>query len=352
LGRNKITNAPTPSTGKDWKNIIPGLAVSAICLVVVFYFIDPNQLLQALKLADYRLVFVGFLVSVSWLLVRGMVWRTLLQNKASYSQVFFTVTEGYLLNNLLPFRLGEVARALLLSQKAGLQFWGVLSTIVIERILDLAMAVGLLLITLPFVVGASWAAEAAFGAGSLVVVGLAVLYLLARYREWAIRQYEKFGAQWPILLRIGGGRITEFLNGLSVLTAGTLFLKAIAWSIANWLVAIAQYYLLMLAFFPHANLLWAAFALGVAALGIAAPSSPGALGVMELSIVGALALFGLNSSTALAYAIVMHVFNYLSNGLLGSYALARDGESLTGLYQGVRRMPQKGAPEEKISIDS
>jgi uncharacterized protein (TIRG00374 family) len=289
LGRNKITNEPIPSTRKDWKNIIPGLAVSVICLVVVFYFIDPHQLLQALQLADYRLVFIGFLVSVSWLLVRGMVWRTLLQNKASYSQVFFTVTEGYLLNNLLPFRLGEVARALLLSQKAGLQFWGVLSTIVIERILDLAMAVGLLLITLPFVVGASWAAEAAFGAGTLVVVGLAVLYLLARYREWAIRQYEKLGARWPILLRIGGRRVTEFLNGLSVLTAGTLFLKAIAWSIANWLVAIAQYYLLMLAFFPHAKLLWAAFALGVAALGIAAPSSPGALGVLELSIVGALA---------------------------------------------------------------
>jgi uncharacterized protein (TIRG00374 family) len=326
--------------------------VSAICLVVVFYFIDPKQLLQALQLADYRLVVLAFLISIGWLLVRGMVWRTLLQNKASYNQVFFTVTEGYLLNNLLPFRLGEVARALLLSQKAGLDFWGVLSTIVIERILDLGMAAGLLLITLPFVVGASWAAEAAIGAGSLVLVGFAVLYLLARYRAWALRQYEKLGKHWPILLRIGGGRITAFLAGLSVLTDGALFLKAIAWSITNWLVAIAQYYILMLAFFPDAKLLWAAFALGVAALGIAAPSSPGALGVLELSIVGALALFGLNSSTALAYAITSHVFNYLSNGLLGSYALARDGESLTGLYQRVRRIPQKETPKEKISFDS
>jgi uncharacterized protein (TIRG00374 family) len=347
LGRNSIKITPTPSARKDWKNIIPGLVVSAICLVVVFYFIDPNQLLQALQLADYRLVLAAFLVSLGWLLVRGMVWRTLLQNKASYSQVFFTVTEGYLLNNLLPFRLGEVARALLLSQKAGMGFWGVLSTIVIERILDLAMAAGLLFITLPFVVGASWAAEAALGAAGLVLVGLLVLYLLARYRAWAIRLYEKIGGRWPILLKIGGGRITAFLNGLSVLTDGALFLKAIGWSVTNWLVALAQYYLLMLAFFPHAKLLWAAFALGVAALGIAAPSSPGALGVLELSIVGALALFGLNSSTALAYAITSHVFNYLSNGLLGSYALAKDGESLTGLYQRVRRIPQKETPGEE-----
>jgi uncharacterized protein (TIRG00374 family) len=312
--------------------------------VVVFYLIDPNQLLQALQLADYRLVVIAFLVSIGWLLARGMVWRTLLQNKASYGQVFFTVTEGYLLNNLLPFRLGEIARALLLSQKAGLDFWGVLSTIVIERILDLAMAAGLLFTTLPFVVGASWAAEAAIGAGSLVLVGLVVLYLLARFRAWTIRQYERFGKRWPFLLRIGGGRITAFLTGLTVLTDGALFLKATGWSVTNWLVAIAQYYLLLLAFFPHAQLLWAAFALGVGALGIAAPSSPGALGVLELSIVGALALFGLNSSAALAYAITAHVFNYLANGLLGSYALARDGESLSGLYQRVRHIPQKETP--------
>lgn len=343
MGRNNITEASSPQVKKDWKNILPGLVVSAICLAVVFYFIDPNQLLQALQLADYRLVVLAFLVSICWLLVRGMVWRTLLQNKATYNQVFFTVTEGYLLNNLLPFRLGEVARALLLSQKASLDFWEVLSTILIERILDLAMAAGLLLITLPFVVGARWAGEAAAAAGSLVLVGLVVLYLLARYREWAIRQFERIGHRWPIVLKIGGGRITAFLTGLSVLTEGTLFLRAIAWSVTNWLVAIAQYYILILAFFPHAQLLWAAFALGVGALGIAAPSSPGALGVLELSIVGALALFGLNSSTALAYAITAHVFNYLSNGLLGSYALAKDGESLTGLYRRVRHIPQKEA---------
>jgi len=89
------------------------------------------------------------------------------------------------LNNLLPFRLGEVGRAFLLSRKAGLGFWQVLSTIVIERILDLSMAVGLLFSTLPFVVGATWAREAAFLVGGMVILGLVVLYILARSRERA-----------------------------------------------------------------------------------------------------------------------------------------------------------------------
>jgi uncharacterized membrane protein YbhN (UPF0104 family) len=58
--------------------------------------------------------------------------------------------------------------------------------------------------------------------------------------------------------------------------------------------------------------------------------------VLELSIVGALSLFGLDPSVALALAITVHVVQYLVTGVLGAYALARDGESLTGLYRRVR----------------
>jgi uncharacterized protein (TIRG00374 family) len=260
----------------------------------------------------------------------------LLQNKVAYSTVFWTLNEGYLLNNLLPFRLGEVGRAFLLSRKTSLGFWQVLSTIVIERILDLSLAVGLLFSTLPFVVGATWAREAALLVGGAVIVGLAVLYLLARNREEALRLFERLGQRWPWIARLGGKAVISFLNGLSVLTDGLRFLSAVGWMVVNWLVAIAQYYVMVNAFFPGANMLWAAFSLGVAALGIAAPSSPGAVGVMELSVVGALALFGLDASTALALAITTHLVQYLMTGLLGAYALAQDGESLIGLYHRVR----------------
>jgi len=90
--------------------------------------------------------------------------------------------------------------------------------------------------------------------------------------------------------------------------------------------------------FPGCQAALAAFSMGVAALGIAAPSSPGAVGVLELSIVGALSLFGLDPSTALALAISIHIVQYLTTGVLGAYALAQDGESLIGLYRRVRNI--------------
>jgi uncharacterized protein (TIRG00374 family) len=78
-------------------------------------------------------------MTLLWLVCRGKAWHTLLRRRAAYRDVFFTLNEGYLINNILPFRLGEVARAYLLGRKAHLSFWDVLSTVLIERFLDLAL---------------------------------------------------------------------------------------------------------------------------------------------------------------------------------------------------------------------
>lgn len=309
-----------------------------ICLAVVFYFVDLKGVVEALQLAEYRMVTLAFGVAILWLLVRGLVWRTLLQEQASYSQTFFTIAEGYLLNNLLPFRLGEVGRAFLLSQKAKLGFWQVFSTILIERVLDLAMAAGLLLSTLAFVVGAPWAVQAAWVSAVLVISGLAMLYALARSRDWAERQLARLGARWPVLLKIGANRLESFFAGLEIITNGRRFLKAVLWMVIDWGVALLQYYLLLQAFFPDTRLLWAAFSLSIGALGIAAPSSPGAVGVLELSLIGALAVFGLDPSIALAFALVVHLFNYVINGTFGAIGLIQDGQSLSGLYRRIRKV--------------
>lgn len=298
----------------------------------------------ALRLADYRLIAAGVALSLLWLAIRGVAWRTLLQEKATFRQVFITVNEGYLLNNILPLRLGEVGRAFLLGRKAGLGFWHVFSSILIERALDMALAAGLLLSTLPFVVGADWALQAAVAAGSMVTAGLIILYFLARNHRWTIQQFEKLGARSPFLHKLGGKRLDAFLSGLAVLTEGSLFFKAVIWMVFDWGIAIIQYYVLLLAFFPQGEFLWAAFSLGVVALGIAAPSSPGAVGVMELSLVGALTLFNLDPSVSLAFALTAHLINYLLTGVLGAYGLAQDGESLSSLYRSVRRIPQKDSP--------
>ena len=333
---------------QDWLKLLPGILISAIAVVAIIYFVDLKRLLSALQQADYRYIALFFVISLFWLAVRSLVWRSLLQEQASFSQVFLTLNEGYLLNNILPFRLGELGRAFLLSKKAALGFLQVLSTILIERALDVGVAAGLLFATLPFVMKANRAWQAAITMGSLVIVGLGLLYLLAHKQTWAMRQYSRWASRFPILQRlISQPQLIAFFTGLAALTDGRRFMKVILLMLLNWSIALIQFFILLRGFLPTAQPIWAAFTLAVMALGVAAPSSPGAVGLLEASVVGALSAFGLDPSVTLAVALTAHLSNYLTTGLIGAYALTRDGQSLSGLYGDVRQISTttSGKPE-------
>jgi len=326
----------------NWKRILPGLIISLAALVVVFSLIDLRKLGEAIQKADVRFLVLGIFSEGLWLLVRGFVWRTLLQNKASYRQSFITVNEGYLLNNILPFRLGELGRAFLMGRKAHLDFWQVIPSILIERALDLAIAVGIFMCTLPFVIGVSWARQAALVIGIAVLVGFAALYIVARNRNRVLSWFDQASARWSLVKKLAGRRVAAFFDGLGIITDGRLFLRALGWEGLNWLVAILQYYLFLRAFFPSPSLLWVLFALGVAALGIAAPSSPGAIGVFEAVLVGALVAFGLDASPATAFALSVHFTSYIVTALIGGYGLYIDGESLSSLYTRLGKIKTEG----------
>jgi uncharacterized protein (TIRG00374 family) len=321
-----------------------------IALGIVLSLVDFQQLKIAIQHANYWLVFYCFIATILWLLVRGMYWRTLLRERARYKDVFFAINEGYLLNNLLPFRLGELARAFLLGRKSDpdgkpIGFWFVFSSILVERILDMAFGVGILVTSLIFVVGGSWAMPAALATGTIVVIGLIVMYILARNQEWAVAQLNRFGERWPILLKLGGGILPAFLSGLSVFTDGKRFLKAIGWASLNWGISLLQYYLMLNAFIPGAKFSWALFALGIAALGVAVPSSPGNIGVLEGALVAALAVFKVDFASAFAFAFTLHIIQYTLSIILGAYGLSREGETLLGLYQQLRNTKRPTAQE-------
>ena len=119
---------------KDIKRWLPGAVISLLLIAAILYFVDLSAMLNAIRNANYGLLAIAIAIGFVWMAVRAKVWQTLLRDRASYQDVFWTVGEGYLLNNFLPFRLGEIGRAFLLSRKSDMQFMEILPTIVIERL--------------------------------------------------------------------------------------------------------------------------------------------------------------------------------------------------------------------------
>jgi uncharacterized protein (TIRG00374 family) len=324
---------PTPRPRATWLRMLPGLLVTILAVGALVLFVDLGEVQQAFSRVDIvpalPLVVLLFIGTVS---ARAMAWRTTLEEKASFRDCFMVLNQGYLLNNVLPLRLGELGRAILLSGRIGANFWRVLPSVIIERILDLGFAAGLLLATLPFVVGAEWASSAGLVAVGLVAAGFVLLFVMANRPAWALVVAKRLTQPWPKLQAWLVEQLSHILDGLAPLRSLSRFLRIVFWMTLTWFFNVAWYYALMLVFMPQAVWLWAFFSIAASAMGVAVPSSPGYIGVMEAVMVISLAPFGVDAAVALAYAVAAHVIYFVITAVIGVIGFWQQGQSLGSIY--------------------
>ncbi len=319
-----------------WNNLkrwLPGLVISAVLLWLILRNINWPKVGQAFSLISPMAIVLVILIYYISLSARVFCWYTLLQWKASFKRVFLVMGEGYLLNNILPLRLGEVGRAVLLGKDEGMSIFKVLPTIVVERAYDVALAAILLLTTLPLVLKMNSSRPLAITMLVLVVAGLFSLYWMARYRERVEAYAVKLGARWGFFTKWILPQVEAVLDGFAVLTRPQYFTLSLGMMIVSWGLALVQDYIILRSLDPQAPFWWIGFVLSAGALGAAVPSAPAALGVFEAAAVGALLLVGMDYEKAFTFAICAHLTSIIFSNIVGVVGLIREGESLTTLYQ-------------------
>ena len=335
---------------RNWKSLLrwlPGVLISAIALYALIRLVHVHDFIEAFKAASWQFILVVLVIQCTSMLVRGKAWQTILGNKVTWKQAFFGVCEGYFLNNVLPLRAGEIGRSIFVGQSSGLGPFHILSTIVIERAFDIAVAAILVLITLPLVVGLTWVKTVAITALFLVIIGLFGLFLIARYKEAVSRWIEKISRHWSFVEKYVVPQMNKLLDGLSTLTQPVQFLLSFFWIALAWAMWVFMYDLLVWQILPGAPIWKGAFVGSVLSLGVAIPSAPAAVGVFEASLVAALVLVGGSESIALAYAILLHVLQFIVSAVFGIWGLLRDGQSFSSLMKNLH-MGQKNAAVENV----
>jgi len=306
--------------------------VSAAAIALALSWAGWQPLLEALRRASYAALAPAILLYLVSMAARALAWRAILGGRASLLRLLAGLNEGYLLNNLLPWRMGEFGRAVLVGRRPSLSPSMVLSSIVVERLLDMILAVGLLLSLGPMALRVSWAARAVMFGGVAVVVALAILLIVLlrpAVLDWLLARLPGGAVRW-------GGLGSGIRAGLTVLRTPTNLLRAFGWMAVSWGLAAIEYWVVLRGFVPGAPPTWALFTLCITLLGVAIPSGPGYFGVFEASAVAALSVFGVGSGSALAYALVLHALHFGITTLLGAIALAGEGESLGGVWQAAR----------------
>jgi len=310
---------------------LPGLIVSAGALYVLFRVAKWEDLKRAFVTADPRFLLVVFILIVLSLMVRGKAWQTILGKPVTWLQAFFGVSEGYFLNDIFPLKVGEIGRSIYIGKISGLGTFRAFSSVIIERAFDLAIAAILVLVTLPLVIGASWVKPVAIAALALVIAGLAVLFFVALNQATVTQWLNKISANREFLKKKIVPRLEKLIQGFGILTKPSQFFLSLFWIAATWVVWLSFYYLAILEISPGAPIWWGLFSCSIIALGVALPSAPAGVGLFEAAMVAALTLLGLDSSSALAYAIILHFAQVIVAVILGVWGLLREKQSLTSL---------------------
>lgn len=312
------------------------MLVSVGALALALSGIDLRRVAETLAHAKYAYLLPATVGIFAYLLARAIRWRILLGPRVSLARCFWVTNIGYLVSNVLPFRLGDPARAVVIGLGGHVSTAAALSTVVVERVLDMVMVVLILAGVLPFV-GEAGSAMSAAGilAGAAALVASAVLVLLALRPDWG-RAIVRWGLhRLPFLDEARWATVFDGLfEGLAPLRSGRRGLALLAWSVVIWACVVGYYWMFLEAFVGDAPPLAAPFLVCTVGLGMAVPSSPGALGVFQAVARYALTIpFDVPEELAVAAAFGSHAFQYVLMCLLGLAGLAREGLSLGWLRQ-------------------
>lgn len=318
--------------GRSTLRLIVGILISMATLTALILLTDGERVLAALRKVPLPLLLAGAGLVAATLLTRAYAWRVILQDRIPLPKSFLIINVGYFVNTILPFRLGELARAFLL-MPAGLGFWEALPSVALERMIDFLFALTLLLIGLPYALDFPVNTTYLYLVGGGAVLGMGLLYLLVKNRERVLRWVETTSLI-PSRWRERAVRFfRSILSSMQVLTNPIRLLQVLVSMALCWGVSLGLQYLLLRAILPEAEFIWAVFALGAVAVGVSVPSSPGNIGLFEASITLALSAFGVDRSLAFTYAITSHAINLIVTTSIGAYGLYREGVGLRDVWQ-------------------
>jgi uncharacterized protein (TIRG00374 family) len=261
-------------------------------------------------------------------LLRAVRWRALFTaaTRPPLGEMLRALLVGYLFNNILPLRPGEVVRVVWLRRRAATSAAEAGVTVVVERAYDILALLVLLFLAAPFLPEVSWLDAAAALAAAFVVALAAAIVVVAVWGErpavWAARLVGRVvPASSERLEQIARNAVT----GLAGLRQPRLAAIAFGWTLASWLALAASCAALLAGFdtgLSTEDVLLAGLLVVIAtSLAMILPSSPAALGVFEAAVVVALGAFGIDDSEALSYALVLHALNVLPYLLLGALVL-------------------------------
>lgn len=262
------------------KSITLGILTGIILLYLATRDADINGILSVLDNVDPSPIVLGVIILCFNLFLKTYRWYILLNYSVPKTKVFAALSIGYLVNNLLPARLGELARVYLVGRREKAGLINTLGTIIVERVLDTASLLLFfagLIFTLP---------SLSKTISSLFFLGITLP------QKWQ----DKFNI---------------FLSSFRQLKNKRKLITLLLLSVLIWLLEVLWIFLVLRSLRLDLPIEAAFFLTVVINFGLFIPSPPGYIGVYHFLATFALLPWGIDKTTALSYALLQHAAEYV-----------------------------------------
>lgn len=301
-----------------------GVLISIVCVFLVLRGVDLGQTGEVLGRAQPAWLVLALAGVTADLAFRALRWNVLITpiHPVPLRRLSAYMLVGYLANNVLPARLGELVRSHYLGDREGISRSATLGTVVVERVVDTVVLVGIGAAAI-LILHVRGVVESAILVGvavaGLLCVALAVA--LAAHRLPGAGRAAAFLGRWPRFVGIA----TRLRDGLRVAALPRTIAAAAVLSVAAWSCTVFAVLAVGQALGIQLTVGEGALLAAGTNLATAVPSGPGYLGTFEYAGQTIAAAFGYPAATGLALALLIHVVTLAVSSIGGALALIRLG---------------------------
>ena len=299
----------TGRMGPWWGLGLRGLTLAA-ALVFLVRGVRWYDMGDTIRRAGFLLPSIVIAMNACMMSLRALRLRTLLERKLSFSSSFLALLTSSAINNITPFRGGNVARLWMLERASGVTKSAAIAITVVENLIEVSVLAAIGFVASLFVVGQRWATLAT---PAVFTLAIALLVLLRFTAERAVdancEAYDPtVGAGWrkklrQFLLRTAPGFRALCKPGVP---AHALLLSLLAWTCETAMIVLAARAMDLQVSFPLATVVL----LGIN-LAMALPSTPAIAGPFEGAAVAVLMFAGIGKGPALAFALFYHAIQVI-----------------------------------------
>jgi uncharacterized protein (TIRG00374 family) len=330
-----------------------GIGISLALVIYLFARVDYGQLWQLLATANLSLLLIASVLLAGTLVIRAWRWQYLLKPLKSvrFSNSMSATCIGLMANMILPVRLGEVVRAVVLGHREQIDKSASFATVVVDRLLDgftILFILVVLLIVAPLPLDEGWQQRLRWGGMVFFLLYggvFALLFYLHRAPTQMLRYVRRFCAGLPTRWV---DRLCHFLGsfgeGLHTLDRTEYLGQIVVSSLVLWGLVGVYNFLVVLAFQLHLPLTVGFILLVAQAAAVMIPSSPGFVGTHHAASVACLSLWAVTPEASLGVALVMHAIGYFLTIAIGAGYLWAAGLSMRDIGQPDQGLPGTPSP--------